>query len=82
MMTNSLTFFYKRNPGLSCPLYRREYGLHTMDLPRLNGEVADVRVLKRRSSLLVALVKGGRGGYSKNAPWVKLQAAPAKSSDS
>lgn len=59
-----------------------DYGLHTMDLPRLNGEVADVRVLKRRSSLLVALIKGGRGSYSKKAAWDKLQAAPEKPSDS
>lgn len=68
-----------------CPvLYRdprREYGLHTIDLPRLSGEVADVGVLKMKKRLVVALVKGGRGSYSKKTPWNRLQTDPAKPSD-
>ncbi|CAN0318974.1 unnamed protein product [Laminaria digitata] len=35
--------------------------------------------MKKR--LVVALVKGGRGSYSKKAPWDKLQTDPAKPSD-
>lgn len=47
-----------------------------MDLPRLSGDVADVKVLKLRSKLVAALVKGGRGSYSKKAPWTELQSKP------
>lgn len=55
----------------------REYGLHTIDLPRLSGEVGDVKVLKLRSRLVVALVKGGRGSYSRKTPWTELQSKSA-----
>lgn len=44
-----------------------------MDLKRLHGDVAGVRALKMRNRLVVALVKGGRGSYSKKAPWTELQ---------
>lgn len=58
----------------------REYGLHTIDLQTLSGEVGDVRVLKMKSRLVVTLVKGGRGSYSKKTPWEKLQSPPEKRS--
>lgn len=62
---------------------RREYGLHTIDLQRLNADVAGVRVRKLKSRLVVALVKAGRGrgGYGRTSPWTKLQADPDKPSD-
>ncbi|CAM9715412.1 unnamed protein product [Pylaiella littoralis] len=59
----------------------REYGLHAIDLQRLEGDVADVRVRKLKSRLVVALVKGRRGISSRNSAWSKLQAAPEKPSD-
>ncbi|CAM9527457.1 unnamed protein product [Scytosiphon promiscuus] len=61
----------------------REYGPHAIDLPRLSGEVADVRVKKLKTRLVVALVKAGhrRGGYGKNAAWTNLQAPPEKPAD-
>eukprot|EP00903_Cladosiphon_okamuranus_P018613 g17133.t1 len=59
----------------------REYGLHAIDLQRLNGDVDGVRVRKLKSRLVVALVKAKRGSYSRTSPWTRLQAAPEKSSD-
>eukprot|EP00752_Nemacystus_decipiens_P002755 g2573.t1 len=59
----------------------REYGLHAIDLQRLNGDVAGVRVRKFKNRLVVALVKAKRGTYSTPSPWTKLQAAPTKPSD-
>lgn len=63
------------------PFACREYGLHAIDLQRLNGDVAGVRVRKLKSRLVVALVKATRGSYSRPSPWTKLQAAPEKPSD-
>lgn len=63
---------------------RREYGLHAIDLQRLNADVAGVRVRKLKSRLVVALVKAGRGrggAYGRTSAWTKLQAEPEKPSD-
>lgn len=61
----------------------REYGLHAIDLQRLSGEIADVRVKKLKSRLVVALVKAGRrrGSYGKQAAWTNLQAPLEKPAD-
>lgn len=60
----------------------REYGLHTIDLQRLSGDVVGVRARKLKTRLVVALVKGGRrGSYSHRPAWSKLQAALEKPSD-
>lgn len=68
--------------ALLFPLACREYGLHAIDLQRLNGDVAGVRVRKLKSRVVVALVKAKRGGaYGRASAWTKLQAAPEKPSD-
>lgn len=59
----------------------REYGLFAIDLQRLTGDVAGVRVRKLKSRLVVALVKAKRGTYGRPSPWTKLQAAPVTPSD-
>ncbi|CAN0179120.1 unnamed protein product [Ectocarpus sp. 12 AP-2014] len=60
----------------------REYGLHTIDLQRLSGDVVGVRARKLKTRLVVALVKGGRrGSYSHRPAWSKLQTALEKPSD-
>ncbi|CAM9660491.1 unnamed protein product [Ectocarpus fasciculatus] len=60
----------------------REYGLHTIDLQRLSGDVVGVRARKLKTRLVVALVKGGRrGSYSHRPAWSKLQAALERPSD-